>query len=1023
MRPETMSIRSASQIEPENVEESSKKDGDGTPVSLAPRPNTAMFQKDGVAEEQSKYDEILALQPKMADTLATFLKDMEPYKQILPDPAWDRLGELEKMSKAFQALEKPSKKTIRREDVKKWSCIVYKDDMNNWPRNTFSPPMDPHPIIEAFYDNFDETLNATVDAGQAGQDIGNSLQRVVIRSDILLNELQKITPVKHHGFFIVPPPFKLLVFYFPQIDARLVALENELEERDPVGQLSNHNLHTEDIDNESRSTNMEESSSRDVSDADTTVEVEQAQEDKKHRIRSQLRKRIDHLKCLRNFIQTDLRHLIELRTQIENKSLEKISFQNLWYLFKPGDVVLSTRNTSKVLFKVYSVTGGQKRTQVRSAAERSYRPVPFRPPHRPESSWDYSSGDDEDLIEAVLHDQLWGVGSWVSFKVDAYSLESNGKHVGPMPVFKKIKHYDGEIRILDLDVYPVQFHPEHTTLIRQIEERGRKYLRSSGHKSYDGYTAPRSRRDQREELQGDVFVDLETYLQTHTRRIQQFGKLETSLRDSSVNGEGYSTTKTDSEISYTNHEIDVALMGIFLSSIRQNLLFFTPEQALASPDCLQLMPSTVPGYAFSLRKWCGLEVDLISEIDTGRESRGANFDDLVIPDTFRDMLIALVENHTSRSQRLQARETGIERGQDRHRIDIVRGKGQGLIILLHGPPGSGKTSTAETIAAFTQRPLYSITCGDLGLEPNEVESALQQHMKKADRWGCVLLLDEADVFLMQRDWQDVKRNALVSVLLRQLEYYSGILFLTTNRPGVIDEAFISRIHLSLRYPLIDLAATKRMWSNIMNRIEQDNEASQIKVVFDRERLLAFAEQHYIRREKTGTTWNGRQIRNAIQTAIALGISERMKMLNMKGITPEQAIESGKRRLVEIKLTRTNLLKISQTARAFEDYMQHLRGNDSDLARQTEVRDDHFDSAAPRATKDYGDRQSVARRADSFGIAKGASAAKTSIGAGKSRQRNSRKSRNMSEGDDDGDDSLDERSDGSDVSDADESDEF
>lgn len=83
-------------------------------------------------------------------------------------------------------------------------------------------------------------------------------------------------------------------------------------------------------------------------------------------------------------------------------------------------------------------------------------------------------------------------------------------------------------------------------------------------------------------------------------------------------------------------------------------------------------------------------------------------------------------------------------------------------MLLHGPPGSGKTSTAETIAAYTNRPLYAITCGDLGTTPNEVESHLNGHMERAGKWGCVLLLDEADVFLEKRSWHDMQRNALVS---------------------------------------------------------------------------------------------------------------------------------------------------------------------------------------------------------------------------------------------------------------------
>ena len=107
------------------------------------------------------------------------------------------------------------------------------------------------------------------------------------------------------------------------------------------------------------------------------------------------------------------------------------------------------------------------------------------------------------------------------------------------------------------------------------------------------------------------------------------------------------------------------------------------------------------------------------------------------------------------------------------------------------------------------------------------------------------------------------------MFLRELEYYAGILFLTTNRPGVLDEAFKSRIHISLRYPSIDLEATKAMWRNIMNRLENENKSATNKILFDKEGLLEFAQRHYEKCQKEGVTWNGRQIRNAFQTAIAL----------------------------------------------------------------------------------------------------------------------------------------------------------
>ena len=144
-----------------------------------------------------------------------------------------------------------------------------------------------------------------------------------------------------------------------------------------------------------------------------------------------------------------------------------------------------------------------------------------------------------------------------------------------------------------------------------------------------------------------------------------------------------------------------------------------------------------------------LDINLVNDIDQeSAEARAAGFDDLVIPKRYRDLLVALVDSHASGLQRGIEKLKHANAAKARTQIDLVRGKGQGLIILLHGPPGSGKTSTAETIAAYTRRPLYAITCGDIGMTPEIVEKNLLEHTRRADKWGCVLLLDEADVFLV-----------------------------------------------------------------------------------------------------------------------------------------------------------------------------------------------------------------------------------------------------------------------------------
>jgi SpoVK/Ycf46/Vps4 family AAA+-type ATPase len=153
-----------------------------------------------------------------------------------------------------------------------------------------------------------------------------------------------------------------------------------------------------------------------------------------------------------------------------------------------------------------------------------------------------------------------------------------------------------------------------------------------------------------------------------------------------------------------------------------------------------------------------LDVSSVEDIDKSEEVRDRGFQDLVIPDDYREHLVALVEDHQSAASFQKPQQKQHPASQ----MDLVRGKGRGLIILLHGPPGAGKTSTAETIAAYTKRPLYSITCGDIGTTAVDIERNLDRHFSLAARWGCVLLLDEADVFLTKRDWNDIQRNALVS---------------------------------------------------------------------------------------------------------------------------------------------------------------------------------------------------------------------------------------------------------------------
>lgn len=169
-------------------------------------------------------------------------------------------------------------------------------------------------------------------------------------------------------------------------------------------------------------------------------------------------------------------------------------------------------------------------------------------------------------------------------------------------------------------------------------------------------------------------------------------------------------------------------------------------------------------------------------------------DKLVLPPDTRGLIDVLIGTTTKNSE------------------DLVRGKKGGAVILCSGSPGTGKTLTAEVYAEVAGRPLYTVQCSQLGVDPEELEKSLGRVLRRSVRWNAITLIDEADVYIHERG-TNVQQNAIVGVFLRLLEYYSGVLFLTTNRETVVDDAIRSRCMAHVRYGVPKNREDKvRLWT-------------------------------------------------------------------------------------------------------------------------------------------------------------------------------------------------------------------
>jgi len=211
---------------------------------------------------------------------------------------------------------------------------------------------------------------------------------------------------------------------------------------------------------------------------------------------------------------------------------------------------------------------------------------------------------------------------------------------------------------------------------------------------------------------------------------------------------------------------------------------------------------------------------------------------LILPDQIKELINILIEHKSGNF------------------VDIIRGKSGGAIVLLTGKAGTGKTLTAEVFAESTERALYSVQASQLGIEAVELEKNLKLILRRSARWNAVLLLDEADVYVGERG-TNLIQNAIVGVFLRVLEYHTSLMFLTTNRPEIVDDAIASRCIARIDYTYPSKDQQKLIWSVL-------SKSSEIKL--SDEIINKIVEKH--------NTFSGRDIKNMLKLAHLQAVSKK-----------------------------------------------------------------------------------------------------------------------------------------------------
>lgn len=786
---------------------------------------------------------------------------------------------------------------------------------------------------------------------------GARLQRIRIQSQAVLGHLTSLmgeTERRSTPRTFVRP-FKPIIYYQPRMKAILAELEEKWADvegfEDAQSEVSTTPEEIEivkevSVKSEAEGEESGEDGEKDE-DAESMRSVDSNAEDQEL-----LMDGVEALRDMRCYVEFVDREVMPVYTQFDGTTAQNVHFEDLWCLFRTGDLIYmpSENGNGNANAQRYHEMWRIHSVQV---------PEPDVSYPKQGLAWLDGFGFEDDN-NSDDH----------KFLIRAYYIDHDGVEFGAVRHIFKIDAFPGERPIESLELFPVRFAENHQQLLSTLQNTGRDFVKNlqdqDRHQSYNAWTLtcnpPHDIYDYddpdvdvlRDEngnywrhpdyVESDVIIDMHEAYQRNSDWRPSFHRpvinvaIQSRVHDDEMPIQQW-LTGSRAEKAYSQVEIIQMTDGVEKRQRRENLELdhFLRQRTRGSTrtaretvhkktqlrdEDLVLLPKRMFAYILRERRFVPIDITSLKPI---RREQGV-FENLRILKDYKDIVRGLVASHFEKKT---VERKYVDRGTEGPSQDLIQGKGRGLVVLLHGVPGVGKTATAEAVAMENKKPLFVVTCGDLGLSPSEVERNLTNMFRLAHIWDCVLLLDEADVFLSQRSKDDMKRNALVSVFLRVLEYYNGILFLTTNRVGHIDDAFKSRIHMSLYYPPLDKSQTRDIFRlNVAKLREIEAQRHEMtgepKLIVKEADVLDFAARHFEDNARSSGCWNGRQIRNAFQIAASLAHHDYSeKAAAAKG--------RGERAPAGPVLDGTLFAKVQMSTQSFDRHMSQAKGGDANLA--------------------------------------------------------------------------------------------